>query len=105
MELAHIWYFAAPLIKKKLLSGISYFAVYFLIFREAIKQVMPKPIFSYIVHVNGMLHCLLNPLAAAWMDRMLQCYLRVGKHLPGVMVCSGEYGTAGKAQDVGVQET
>ena len=105
MKLARIQYSAAPFIKEKLLSGIGHFAVYFLIFREAIKQVMPKPIFSYKVHVNGMLHCLLNPLAAAWMDGVLQPYLCVGKHLPGVMVCSGECGTAGKAQDLGVQET
>lgn len=54
--------------KKAVLSGIRYFAVYFLMFCEAIRQVLPKPFFSYIVHVNGMLHCLLNPLAASWMD-------------------------------------
>lgn len=66
---------------------------------------MPKPIFSLIVHVHGMLHCLLNSLAVAWMAGVLQCYLCVGKHLPRVRVCRGEYGTAGKARDWGVQES
>lgn len=65
-------------------SGIGYFAVYFLI----IKQVMPKLLFSCIVHMNGMLHCLLNPLAAAWIDEVF-----VGEHLPEAMVCSDECGS------------
>lgn len=61
---------------------------------------MPKPIFSYIVHVHGMLHCLLNPLAAAWMARVLQCDLCVGKHLPRVTLCRGEYGLCRKSSSL-----
>ena len=45
---------------------------------------MPKPFFSGIAHVHGMLHCLLNPLAAARMDGVVGCYLCVGENVPGV---------------------
>lgn len=38
---------------------------------------MPKLLFSCIVHINGMLHCLLNPLAAAWIDEVLVLHLWV----------------------------
>ncbi|KAI4544095.1 hypothetical protein MG293_004361 [Ovis ammon polii] len=63
-------------------KSIRYFAVNFLIFCEAIRQVLPKPFFSDIVHVHGMLHCLLNPLAAARMDGEVQYYLCVDEHVP-----------------------
>lgn len=65
-------------------KSIHYFAVNFLIFCEAIRQVLPKPFFSDIVHAHGMLHCLLNPLAAAGMDGEVRYYLCVDEHVPGV---------------------
>ena len=65
-------------------KSIHYFAVNFLIFCEAIRQVLPKPFFSDIVHAHGMLHCLLNPLAAARMDGEVRYYLCVDEHVPGV---------------------
>ena len=43
-----------------------------------------KPFFSDIVHAHGMLHCLLNPLAAAGMDGEVRYYLCVDEHVPGV---------------------
>lgn len=89
--------------KKAVLSGISYFAVCFLIFREAIKQIMPKPFFSYIVHVNGILHCLLNHLAVTvdgWGVIVLSLWVSIK---PWAMVCSGECGICRRSLRLGVQ--
>lgn len=71
-----------PLPKELCLPGISFFAVYFLIFCEAIKQVLPKPFFGYIVHVHGMPHCVL----IIWLPRgWMGCHsvTSVGEHPPG----------------------
>ena len=62
---------------------LCYFAVNFLIFCEAIRRVLPKPFFSDTVHVHGMPHCLLNPLATARMDGDVRYYLSVDEHVPG----------------------
>lgn len=58
-------YFPVPLLCRKSCVIWHLFAVYFLVFCEAIRQVMPKPFFSYTAHSNRMRHCLLNPSAAA----------------------------------------
>lgn len=54
------------------------FQICFLISCEAIKQALPKPFFSYAVHVNGLPQCLQTPgPRAPWRQGM------VGLHFPG----------------------
>lgn len=38
---------------------------------------MPKLLLSCLVRINGMLHCLPNPLAAAWIDEVSVLHLWV----------------------------
>lgn len=83
MEVVHIQ-FSSPSHPTPPKKTICYFAVNFLIFCEAIRRVLPKPFFSDTVHVHGMPHCLLNPLAAAGRDGDVRYYICVDEHVPGV---------------------
>lgn len=72
-----------------------YFEICFLISREAIKQALPKPFFSYTVHVNGIPQCLWIPgLHASWRCGMVELHSPGWTHLPKIMVCSANVSLA-----------
>lgn len=72
-----------------------YFEICFLISCEAIKQALPKPFFSYTVHVNGMPQFLQIPgLCASWRRGMVELQFPGCIHLPKIRFYSASVSLA-----------